>query len=79
MRFKKQRIWMINKIILKAIIPLAGCGVQVIRQDDSGLGTKRLKHAPICGANHYHHIRPITSHCTCGAERVAEEEEEVKP
>ncbi len=65
MKYKKLRCWLIGRIIRWLVIPLAGRGVQVQRQDSMSGG---LHHAPLCGANHYHHTRPITSACTCGAE-----------
>ena len=69
MRFEKQRIAIIGWIVLRIIITLAGRGVQVIRKDArSASGGEWLHHAPLCGANHYHHARPITTKCTCGAE-----------
>lgn len=69
MRFEKQRIALITWIVRWVIIPLVGRGVQVIRQDErSGDRGSWLHHAPRCGANHYHHARPITTRCTCGAE-----------
>lgn len=64
MRFQKLRITLIRWIVRWIIVPLAGRGVQVIRQDARSGG---LHHAPMCGANHYHHTRPITGRCTCGA------------
>ena len=64
MRFKRLRGWCIGRILHWLVIPLAGRGIQVLRQDES---LKGLHHAPMCGANHYHHTRPITSACTCGA------------
>ena len=63
-RFQGQRIWLIEQIVRRIIIPLAGRGVQVIRQDARSGGAH---HAPLCGANHYHHTIPVTRRCTCGA------------
>ncbi len=74
MKYKRLRVWLLERIIHWFIIPLAGRGVQVQRQDevsrslDSPRNDKWLHHAPMCGANHYHHTRRITSRCTCGAE-----------
>jgi len=70
MRCKRLRGWLVERILHWVVIPLVGRGIQVQRQDEqsSGWGSW-LHHAPMCGANHYHHTRPITSACTCGAER----------
>ena len=79
MRFKKQRIALIRWLVRWFIVPLAGRGVQVIRQGPrSGYlgGNKYLKHAPMCGANHYHHTRPITGRCTCGAVKYWHEQKQ---
>jgi len=65
-RIWRFRIWLIERVILWVICPLAGRPIQIIRQDDQRNG---LHHAPACGANHYHHCRPITTACTCGAQR----------
>lgn len=65
MKHKQLRIWLAEWIIKWLLIPVVGRGVQVQRQDHVRRG---LHHAPMCGANHYHHTRPITSACTCGAE-----------
>ena len=65
MKYKRLRVWVAGRIIRWLLIPVVGRGVQVQRQDAVSGG---LHHAPMCGANHYHHTRPITSACTCGAE-----------
>ena len=69
MKYKRLRIWLAERIIKWLLIPVVGRGVQVQRQDaNSSWKGPWLHHAPGCGANHYHHTRPITSRCTCGAE-----------
>ena len=79
MRFQKQRIKLCELIIRYIIIPLAGRGLQIIRQDErAAYNGAWLHHAPMCGANHYHHTRPITTRCTCGAEKQWREEKEKK-
>lgn len=65
MRFSRQRYWVANFLIRHVIVRLAGRGVEITRQDHV---TDGLHHAPACGANHWHHRRPVTSRCTCGAE-----------
>lgn len=60
------RVRLASWIIRHVVIRLVGRPVQIIRQDARGGG---LHHAPMCGANHYHHTRPLTSACTCGAEK----------
>ncbi len=65
MKYQRLRTWLAGQIVRRLLIPVIGRGVQVQRQDHV---TKGLHHAPGCGANHYHHTRPITLACTCGAE-----------
>jgi len=67
---------LIERIIVAMIVPLVGRGVQIQRQDNLSACRREdgnedplwLHHAPFCPANHYHHTRPITGACTCGAE-----------
>ncbi len=64
MRFEARRSQLARWLIRWVIVPLVGRPVQIIRQDERVGG---LHHAPMCGANHYHHQRPLTTRCTCGA------------